>query len=104
MRNITFYREVSLTTENKFKGQFLKNLTPLCNKVRVLRCFEWAKGCNDLQPLEHPTIKKYELDYDYCCFSYAELRSYATKYKVHFKLALKIKHGRFFLYFYSIME
>ena len=41
--------------------------------------FEWAKGCNDLQPLEHPTIKKYELDYDYCCFSYAELRSYATK-------------------------
>ena len=96
MRNITFYREVSLTTENKFKGQFLKNLTPLCNKVRVLRCFEWAKGCNDLQPLEHPTIKKYELDYDYCCFSYAELRSYATKYKVHFKLALKIKHGRFF--------
>ena len=58
--------------ENKFKGQFIKNLTPLCNKVRVLCCFEWAKECNDLQPLEHPTIKKYELDYDYCCFSYAE--------------------------------
>ena len=36
-------------------------------------CFEWAKECNDLHSSEHPTIKKYELDYDYCCFLYTEM-------------------------------